>query len=100
MRDQGQSTAVVSRSHSWWAAGGAAIAVALGGGGLAVTYATSSSGERDVFVPITPCRLFDTRPDSLVGTRNTPIGAAGTMLQPVTGNTATARCRRMRRLSQ
>ena len=41
--------------------------------------ATIGSGERTSFVPITPCRLADTRPaPDTVGTRNTPIGPSGT----------------------
>jgi hypothetical protein len=61
-----------------WAAVGAAVAITLGGGGIGLVNATISSGERSVFVPITPCRLFDTRPDSQVGPRATPLGAAET----------------------
>ena len=83
MRDQMVPARGVSRSR--WAALGAAVAVGLGGGGLAVTHATSGSGERDVFVPITPCRLFDTRPATQVGGRSTPIGPGETMVQAVTG---------------
>lgn len=67
-----------------WAAIGAAVVVALGGGGLAV-HATSSSGERDVFIPITPCRLFDTRSEAPVGPRTTPIGPGATFAQAVRG---------------
>ena len=37
-------------------------------------HAAASSGERAVFVPITPCRLFDTRPGSdNVGPKNFPM---------------------------
>jgi len=71
-----------------WAAIGAAIAVSLGAGGFAVTQVTNagtSTGERDVFVPITPCRLFDTRATATVGPRNTPLGPADSMTQSVTG---------------
>ncbi len=71
-------------SRSRWAAFGAAVAVTIGGGGLMVAHA-AGDGQLNVFVPITPCRLFDTRPDTLVGTRQTPIGAGETMLQAVTG---------------
>ncbi|MFN8023939.1 MAG: YncE family protein [Acidimicrobiales bacterium] len=59
-----------------WAAIGAAIAVSIGGGGLLTARASLDSGDRTVFVPITPCRLLDTRPGSdNVGPRATPIGA-------------------------
>ena len=81
----GQLRPVHGVRRSWWTALGAVVTVVLGGGGLVVTHATSSSGERDVFVPITPCRLFDTRPETLVGIRNAPIGAGATMVQAVWG---------------
>ncbi|HEX2784001.1 MAG TPA: hypothetical protein VHN36_10480 [Ilumatobacteraceae bacterium] len=69
-----------------WAAVGAALAVAVGaGGGIAITNAAVSSGERDVFVPITPCRLMDTRAATQVGPRATPIGAGETYTQVVRG---------------
>jgi hypothetical protein len=62
-----------------WAAIGAAVAVSLGAGGLGLVHATASSGERAVFVPITPCRLFDTRPGSdNVGPKNFPMLAGET----------------------
>lgn len=59
-----------------WAAVGAAIAVTLGVGGLGVANAALDSGERTSFVPITPCRLLDTRPGvDNVGPRSSPLGA-------------------------
>ena len=68
-----------------WAAIGAAVAVTLGGGGLLTTSASISTGERGVYVPIAPCRLFDTRPaPDNVGPRTTPLGPGDTF-------TATAR---------
>jgi hypothetical protein len=71
-----------------WAAIGAAVAVALGGGVLQVTHATgaTNSGVRSVFVPITPCRLVDTRvaPDQ-VGPRSAPLGPGEIFTQQVTG---------------
>lgn len=75
-----------SVSRSRWAAIGAAIAVSVGGGGLAITHATVSSGERDVFVPIAPCRLFDLRPaPDQIGPRGTALTAGETYTQPVRG---------------
>lgn len=57
-----------------WAAIGAAIAVTIGGGGLGVVQATTSSGARSVYSPITPCRLADLRPaPDLVGPRPAPL---------------------------
>ena len=57
-----------------WAAIGAATAIALGAGGLGVIHATSPA-DAAAYVPVVPCRLADTRPDSAVGPRATPIGA-------------------------
>ena len=57
-----------------WAAIGAAVAVTLGAGGLGISYATSPAGAT-AFVPITPCRVVDTRPaPDTVGTRTSPLG--------------------------
>ena len=72
--------------RSRWAAIGAAIAVSLGAGGLAITNAASPPGGRSAFVPITPCRLFDTRSDTNnVGPRKTPLSGGETFVQQVTG---------------
>ena len=49
-------------SRSRWAAIGAAVAVTLGAGGIGITHATTSSGERPIYIPIEPCRLADNRP--------------------------------------
>ncbi len=57
-----------------WAAVGAALAVSLGAGGAGLIDATSPDGAA-TFVPITPCRLFDTRPaPNSVGGRTSPLG--------------------------
>lgn len=61
-----------------WAAIGAAVAITLGAGGLASVDAAVSSDDGAVFVPITPCRLVDTRGASTVGPRSRPLGAAET----------------------
>ena len=47
--------------RSRWAAVGAACAVALGAGGFGVVNAVVSSGEKSVFVPVSPIRVLDTR---------------------------------------
>ena len=44
-----------------WAAIGAACAVVLGAGGLGVVSATTSSGDRAIYVPVTQIRVLDTR---------------------------------------
>ena len=86
-----------SVSRSRWAAIGAVVAISLGAGGLLTASATGSAGASS-FVPITPCRLMDTRAGAQVGPRGTPIGANETYLATVWGtngkctipNTATA----------
>jgi hypothetical protein len=65
---------------------GAALAVAVFGGGLIVADAGVSSGTRFVFVPIPPCRLVDTRPDTQVGSRNVPLDPGEVFAIAVTGS--------------
>jgi YVTN family beta-propeller protein len=78
--------AIPPARRSRWAALGAAVAVAIGSGGLMTTSASVGSGERDVFVPITPCRVMDTRPaPDNVGTRSTPLGPNDTYTVSVRG---------------
>jgi len=75
--------------RSRWAAVGAALAVAVGAGTgmLGIADATVGSGVRNVFVAITPCRLFDTRPgDDNVGPRTSPLAPNDTFTTPVRGN--------------
>ena len=60
----------MSMIRTRWAAVGAAVAITLGAGGIGLVSATSPSGA-SAFVPITPCRLADIRPDT--------IGAGDTM---------------------
>ena len=49
-----------------WAAIGAACAVALGAGGFGVVSAAVSSGDRAIYVPVTPIRVLDTRSSETV----------------------------------
>lgn len=76
------------QAHSFgrvrWAAIGAAIAVSLGAGGFGLIHATAPNGAV-AFVPITPCRLFDTRPDLQVGPRGIPLGPNETYTLAATG---------------
>ena len=67
-----------------WAAFGAALTVALGGGAFTAS-ASLGSGERPAFVPIAPCRLLDTRPETNVGPRSTPLGPNDTYIAAVRG---------------
>ena len=65
-----------------------ALGVVLGLTTAAGTIALAgASGEAvaNAFVPITPCRLMDTRPNGTVGPRNTPIGPNETYSAQVIG---------------
>ena len=44
-----------------WAAIGAACAVTFGGGTFGIVQASVSSGDRAIYVPISPVRVLDTR---------------------------------------
>ncbi|MEP7047465.1 MAG: hypothetical protein ABI949_12330 [Ilumatobacteraceae bacterium] len=70
-----------------WSVTGAIAMVIFGVAGLSgSTSATVGSGERTVFVPITPCRLLDTRPGSdNVGQRQAPIRNNETFITTVRG---------------
>ena len=58
-----------------WAAVGAAVAITLGAGGIGITHATTSSGEKAIYKPINPCRLADLRPaPNTVGPRTNGLG--------------------------
>ena len=74
--------------RSRWSAAGAAVAVILGAGVVMPSASAAvTTGNRSVFVPIAPCRLFDTRPgsDVNVGPRATPIAPGEAYTQQVTG---------------
>jgi hypothetical protein len=81
--------------HSRLAAIVTAIGLTVTSGALAIALAADSgkvgtdtigTGERPVLVPITPCRVMDTRPaPNTVGPRNTPIGANSTYSPVVLG---------------
>ena len=67
-----------------------AVLVGAGGGWAAASVnhpnvLPLSTGVRPVVVPISPCRLADTRPGVLVGPRSTPIGSAETYTLTATG---------------
>lgn len=69
-----------------WTATAAAVAMTVVAGvGLPSANAIVSSGDRDVFIPITPCRLVDTRAATQVGTRGNPLGTGETYTLAVTG---------------
>jgi hypothetical protein len=72
-------------ARSRWAGIGAAVAVSLGAGGIGLIAHAAGSSAPSSFVSITPCRLFDTRPATLVGDRNTPLNAGEDFARPVWG---------------
>lgn len=73
-------------SDAWrrrWLAGATVVVAALVGG---VVVTSASSPGAMSFVPVTPCRLLDTRPGAdNVGGRATPLGAGETLTVPVRG---------------
>jgi hypothetical protein len=77
--------ASLAKLRTRWAAIGAACAVTLGGSTLGIVQASVSSGDRAVYVPITPVRVLDTRSDVGVAT----VQDATPALLTVTGTIAT-----------
>ena len=77
--------ASLAKLRTRWAAIGAACAVTLGGSTLGIVQASVSSGDRAVYVPITPVRVLDTRSDVGVAT----VQDATPALLTVTGSIAT-----------
>jgi hypothetical protein len=68
-----------------WAALGAAVAVTLGAGGIGLVSATNPAGAL-TFIPITPCRVIDTRPaPDNVGPKTSPLGPGETHTVTVHG---------------
>ena len=66
---------VQRRGRTMWAAIGAAVAVAVGAGGV-VHYVEAdnvAAVPQSTYVAISPCRLIDTRADTTVGPRSTPL---------------------------
>ena len=80
----GMTTTRPDVSRSRWAAIGAALAVAVGAGGLLTASAADSAPT--TYVAITPCRVVDTRAGTdNVGPRSTPIGNGETYSTPFVG---------------
>jgi hypothetical protein len=75
-----------SLARSRWAAIGAAVAVAVGAGGAGWVAHAAPGPTASVFVSITPCRLFDTRPSTQVADRATPLDSGETWTRPVWGS--------------
>jgi hypothetical protein len=77
--------ASLAKLRTRWAAIGAACAVTLGGSTIGIVQASVSSGDRAIYVPISPVRVLDTRSDVGVAT----VQDATPALLTVTGNIAT-----------
>ncbi len=68
-----------------------AVAALLGmGGGYGLVSAVRSEPPRPVVLPVTPCRVADTRPATQVGPRNTPLGPGDT--HTIAGTGVTGEC--------
>ena len=64
-----------------WAAVGAAVAITLGAGGVSLTQAALTTGEKPVYVSLdAPCRVVDTRSGSPIG-----AGDAASLAVQITG---------------
>ena len=75
---------VRTRSLVWFVLGAATLLVAAAVW-MSAWSADAAPGDSDTtVVPVTSCRLTDTRPNSQVGPRNTPLGAEETYLVEVT----------------
>ena len=72
--------------RSRWAAFGAAVAVSLGAGAVVTAHALGAQNPSTSYVPMTPCRLLDTRASAGIGGRTTPLGSGETYKVHVTGN--------------
>jgi len=73
------------RSFLWFATGVALTITSIATFGAWRANAAATPGE-STFVPVAPCRLFDTRPDQNIADSNTtPIGQTETRTQQVTG---------------
>ena len=84
----GTASATSGRFRQAVGFGAGIVATLTAGIVLAATAADAGSigADEATFVPITPCRLFDTRPaPDNVGERATPLGADDTHIQQVTG---------------
>lgn len=79
---------IISPRRSAFAPIAVGIASLVAAGVLVTSDPLGASGGNDsTFVPITPCRLFDTRPgDDNIGPRATPIGPGETFEIQVTGS--------------
>jgi hypothetical protein len=74
--------ASMAKLRTRWAAIGAACAVTLGGSTLGIVQASVSSGDRAVYVPITPVRVLDTRAGTPITNTTLKVVVEGTINLP------------------
>jgi hypothetical protein len=74
--------ASLAKLRTRWAAIGAACAVTLGGGTFGIVQASVSSGDRAVYVPITPVRVLDTRAGTPITNTTLKVVVEGTINLP------------------
>ena len=72
-------------SGSRWVSVVSVVVLAVAAGCVLTSSAESGPGASSVLVPITPCRLMDTRAGAGVGVRALPIGAGETYAPLVWG---------------
>jgi hypothetical protein len=72
----------MAKLRTRWAAIGAACAVTLGGSTLGIVQASVSSGDRAVYVPITPVRVLDTRAGTPITNTTLKVVVEGTINLP------------------
>ena len=76
----------MSQIRTRWAAIGAAVAITLGAGGIGFVDAAKEDGPRPVYTAITTCRILDTRPLHMIGSKTDDFGPRETHTVNVWGD--------------
>ena len=84
-----RSRSVGSTTRTRWAAGGAAVAVTLGGGGL-IGVSAAGPGDAAALVTVDPVRILDTRGSDKVDDETYLLQVTGSVTTYANGSTATA----------
>lgn len=75
------------RHRGWFLVGCVSVAAAAGAVSVSLDAGAGNTSASGTYVPMIPCRLFDTRPAPFtVGDRSTPLGPDETFTQQVTGD--------------
>lgn len=84
--ESNSGTIQIRHSSIVWFAAGIAVTLIAAAVFVGTRAGAATADDESTFVPITPCRLFDTRPGiDNIGPRSTPIGPDETHVQKVTG---------------